>query len=96
MPARANPAERRAVAGRRTLLLAGLAAAMTPALRAAPAFDLAQLTAQLARVTSGEARFTEKRRIEMLDRTLESSGRLAFRAPDSFTRETLKPRREKL
>ena len=45
---------------------------------------------------SGEASFSEKRRIEMLDRTLESSGRLTFRAPDRFTRETLKPRREKL
>jgi hypothetical protein len=59
-------------------------------------FDLAQLTAQLARVKSGEATFTEKRRVEMLDRTLESSGRLVFRAPDTFIRETLKPRREKL
>jgi hypothetical protein len=32
----------------------------------------------------------------MLDRTLESSGRLSFHAPDSFSRETLKPRQEKL
>ena len=63
---------------------------------AAHAFDLDQLTTMLGRVKSGEATFVEKRRIEMLDRTLESSGRLSFRAPDSFTRETLKPRREKL
>jgi hypothetical protein len=63
---------------------------------AAPAFDLAQLTVLLGRVKSGEARFVEKRRIEMLDRTLESAGRLSFHAPDSFTRETLKPRHEKL
>lgn len=63
---------------------------------AAPAFDLAALTALLGRVKAGEATFTETRRIEMLDRTLESSGRLSFRAPDAFVRETLSPRREKL
>jgi len=75
-------------------LLLGVAAPAGKALAAA--FDLSQLTAELARVRSGEARFTEKRRIEMLDRTLESSGRLSFRAPDVFVRETLKPRHEKL
>ncbi|HEY5321262.1 MAG TPA: outer membrane lipoprotein carrier protein LolA, partial [Caldimonas sp.] len=77
-------------------LLAGLAAAAAAAATSAADFDLTQLTTQLARVKSGEATFTEKRRVEMLDRTLESSGRLAFRAPDTFIRETLKPRREKL
>ncbi len=60
------------------------------------AFDLGALTALLGRVKSGEATFVETRRIEMLDRTLESSGRLSFKAPDSFVRETLKPRHEKL
>ena len=60
---------------------------------AAPAaFDLGALTALLARVKSGEATFVEKRRVEMLDRTLESRGRLSFQAPDTFVRETLKPR----
>jgi len=78
------------------VLLAGLAAAAAAAGTSAADFDLTQLTTQLARVKSGEATFTEKRRVEMLDRTLESSGRLAFRAPDTFIRETLKPRREKL
>ena len=85
--------DRRGVGRRLAALLAGLAMA---AATSAAGFDLAQLTAQLARVKSGEATFTEKRRVEMLDRTLESSGRLAFRAPDTFVRETLKPRREKL
>ncbi len=84
--------------GRRTVLFAlPLALAAWPGFAvAAPTFDLAQLTALLGRVKSGEASFVEKRRVEMLDRTLESSGRLSFRAPDSFTRETLKPRGEKL
>lgn len=96
MRARAKSPERRAFARRLATLLAALACAATPVLHAAPGFDLAQLTAQLARVRSGEASFVEKRRVEMLDRTLESSGRLSFRSPDMFTRETLRPRREKL
>ena len=77
------------------MLVAGLAI-LAPCAAAAPAFDLVQLTAQLARIKAGEATFVEKRRVEMLDRTLESSGRLSFRAPDTFVRETLKPRHEKL
>ncbi len=63
---------------------------------ATAAFDIGALTNLLGRVRSGEATFVEQRRVEMLDRTLVSSGRLSFRAPDSFVRETLKPRREKL
>ena len=62
----------------------------------AEAFDLAALMSLLGRVKSGEATFVETRRIEMLDRTLQSSGRLSFKAPDSFVRETLKPSHEKL
>jgi outer membrane lipoprotein-sorting protein len=80
--------------------LAGALAAATglvaaPAVRAA-GFDLEALTALLGRVKSGEATFVETRRIEMLDRTLKSSGRLSFKAPDVFVRETLRPRRELL
>lgn len=59
-------------------------------------FDLAALTTLLQRTKSGDASFTETRRIEMLDRTLESRGTLSFRAPDTFIRETLSPRRERL
>ena len=66
------------------------------AFAATPAFDLAALTALLQRARSGDATFTESRRIEMLDRTLESRGTLSFRAPDTLVRETLSPRREKL
>jgi outer membrane lipoprotein-sorting protein len=64
--------------------------------RAQAAFDLPQLTELLSQVKSGEAVFTEKRTVDMLERTLESSGRLTFAAPDSFVRETLKPRQEKV
>jgi len=85
---------RRAIAAAMAL---GCAIALAPCVAAAgPTFDLETLTALLARVRSGEATFVETRRIEMLDRTLTSSGRLMFKAPDVFVRETLKPRREKL
>lgn len=79
---------------KRRLLVATLCglAASGPAF----AFDLAELTSLLARVPAGEATFVEKRRVEMLDRTIESSGRLSFKAPDTFVRETLSPRRELL
>jgi Outer membrane lipoprotein carrier protein LolA-like len=92
-------AEMRAAAGmsRRDWLLAGAALALAASARsAAPTFDLGALMTLLGQVRSGEATFTETRRVEMLDRTLMSSGRLSFRAPDSFVRETLKPRHEKL
>jgi len=87
---------------RRRLLAATLALGLAGPLVLAPAdalaqaFDLAALTALLTRNKSGEATFVETRRIELLDRTLQSSGRLSFKAPDSFVRETLKPRHEKL
>ena len=75
-----------------------LAAALPTAMpaQAAATFDLGALTTLLGRVKTGDATFTESRRIEVLDRTLSSSGRLSFRSPDVFVRETLSPRREKL
>jgi len=60
------------------------------------ALDLARLMAMLGKVAAGEATFVETRRIEMLDRTLQSSGRLSFKAPDVFVRETIRPQSEKL
>lgn len=59
-------------------------------------FTLVQLMQTLAQVKSGVATFTEQRTVSVLERTLESSGRLSFEAPDTFVRETLKPRREKV
>jgi outer membrane lipoprotein-sorting protein len=94
-PRRPSPAERRgfiAIA----LRAIGLAIAVAATPTHAAGFDLGALTSLLGRVRSGEATFVETRRIEMLDRTLQSSGRLSFKAPDSFVRETLKPRHETL
>ena len=96
-PHRARRPERRRFLAA-TIAALGLAGALALAPRdaQAEAFDLGALTTLLGRVRSGEATFVETRRIEMLDRTLQSSGRLSFKAPDSFVRETLKPRHEKL
>ncbi len=62
----------------------------------AEGLDLAQLMQTLAQVKAGEATFTERRQVAMLEQTLESSGTLSFEAPDTFVRETLKPRRERI
>ncbi len=80
----------------RRLALALLAAAAVPTLHAQPAFDLPQLMRLLAEVRAGEATFTEQRHSSLLDRPVESSGRLSFQAPDRFVRETLKPRSESI
>ena len=85
---------------RRLIVALGVAAAgigwVSPGACAARAFDLAQLMKTLAQVRSGTASFIERREVAMLDRTIESSGRLSFDAPDTFIRETLKPRRDRM
>ncbi len=94
---RADRTERRALfAGAMAVAVASLFAAAP--LRAQAAFDLVQLMQTLAQVKAGEARFTESRTVTLQDmtRTLQSSGRLSFQAPDTFVRETLKPRNEKI
>lgn len=74
----------------------GLTLAVPLAAPAQAAFDLGQLMQTLAQVKAGEANFTEKRTVAILERTLESKGRLTFEAPDTFVRETLKPRHERV
>jgi len=89
-----KPPDRRQALGS---LLALVGAAVLPAIvRAQAALDLNQLMQLLAQVKAGEAVFTEKRTVAMLERTLESSGKLSFEAPDTFVRETLKPRHERV
>ncbi len=83
--------------GRRRTLCGALAlAAFAPGASIAADFGLDQLMTLLSQVRSGEATFTEQRTVALLDKTLESSGRLSFEAPDTFVRETLKPRPEKV
>ena len=78
------------------LLVLGAAGVLPGAARAQTSFDLPQLMQALGQVKAGEASFTEKRQVAMLERTLESSGRLSFEAPDTFVRETLKPRQDRV
>lgn len=78
--------ERRVIAAVLGLLLFGL-----PAGAAWAAFDLPALAALLAQRQSGEARFTEERFVSGFDGPLRASGRLSFKAPDRFVRQTLEP-----
>ena len=50
----------------------------------------------LAQRKSGDARFTELKYLSNLRSPVESSGTLAFRAPDHFEQSTLKPRAQSL
>ena len=91
------PDRRRALAAALATALTGVAMVALPRFASAqPVFDLAPLMQLLAQVKAGDATFTEKRSVKMLERTLESSGKLSFEAPDTFVRETLKPRQERL
>lgn len=82
---------------RRVLAYAAAALLLATGLGAQAAeWTLDQLMNTLASVKSGEARFTERRQVGELGRTLESSGRLSFSAPDTFVRETLKPVQQRL
>jgi hypothetical protein len=62
----------------------------------AAGFDLQALMQQLAQTRSGQAEFVEDRRVQQLEQTLRSTGRLSFTAPDTFVRETLQPRHERM
>lgn len=55
--------------------------------------DLMQL---LSQTKSGRATFIEKKYIGIVDKPLESSGELAFTAPDKLEKRTLKPKLEAL
>ena len=90
-----RPERRRLLAGLAALSCAWCAATALP-VAAQGAFDLPQLMQTLAQVKAGTATFTETRNVAMLDRSLESSGRLSFASPDTFVRETLKPRTERI
>jgi outer membrane lipoprotein-sorting protein len=70
--------------------------AQAPTQAQAEGFDLAALMAAMRAQTSGDARFTERRHVALLDQVLESSGRLSFEAPDTFVRETVQPRPERI
>ena len=63
---------------------------------AVAALSLQEVTAQLAQLKSGEARFSEERFVGGLDGPLRASGTLSFVAPDRFVRMTTEPRAESM
>ncbi|NUZ05455.1 LolA-related protein [Piscinibacter koreensis] len=85
-----------ACGARRRVLAAALGLFGGAALAGGAPLDLAQLMQALARTRAGEATFVERREVQILDRTVESTGRLSFQAPDTFVRETLRPTNERL
>jgi outer membrane lipoprotein-sorting protein len=93
-----NPSRRTVLAIIEAISVATLFALMSiaPVAQAQGTFDLPQLMQTLAQIKSGEATFLEKRSVNMLDRELQSAGKLSFEAPDTFVRETLKPRHDKV
>jgi hypothetical protein len=78
---------------RRLLATLALALATTPALAA---WDIAQLMVELARNPGGQALFTEKKYIALLDKPVVSSGEMRYTAPDFLEKRTLLPRPELL
>lgn len=58
--------------------------------------DLGTLMNALAQRGSGRATFVEKKYVALLDKPVESSGELAFTAPDKLEKRTLKPKQESM
>jgi hypothetical protein len=76
----------------RLLALAGFAAACTPA----HALELDELMQRLAARGDASASFVEEQHLAALDRPLQSSGELVYRAPGELEKRTLLPRAETL
>ena len=74
--------------------LAALVLALTPSLVHAADWDVEQLMQLLAQTRSGHVRFVETKSIAMLDKPVESSGELFYKAPDHLEKRTLKPKPE--
>lgn len=83
----------------RLLSIAVLAAVLLQGGSAAAAVDgwtLEHLMQTLGKQRSGQATFSERKYLAVLDQPVESSGELRFRAPDRLEKITLKPRPESL
>lgn len=74
--------------------LGGLLLLLAAGCSQAADWSLADLMQQLGQKKAGTATFVEKKYIAMLKQPLESSGELAFTAPDRLEKRTLKPKPE--
>jgi len=89
----------RAARRSRRLALLVLLAPLVPMLATtatAAEWGIDTLMQQLAEKRSERATFVEKKTISYLDKPVESSGELSFRAPDLLEKRTLKPKPETL
>ncbi len=82
----------------RVLFLLALLAGGVPALAApgASGFDLQQLMQRLSQVRRSTAYFSERKQLGMLSEPLDSSGTLAYVAPDKLQKNTLLPKPERV
>ncbi|HUH83238.1 MAG TPA: LolA-related protein [Stellaceae bacterium] len=83
----------------RVLTLLALLAGGVPALAAAPDgghLDLQQLMQRLSEVRRSTAYFSEHKELAMLNEPLDSSGTLAYVAPDKLEKDTLLPKPERI
>lgn len=67
---------------------------LAPTLGHTADWDVEQLMQMLAQTRSGHVRFVETKTIAMLDKPVESSGELFYKAPDHLEKRTLKPKPE--
>ncbi len=77
-------------------ILVALVLILLPAVSHAAGWDIDQLMRGLAQTRSSHASFVEKKTIAMLDRPLESSGKLFYNAPGHLEKRTLKPKPESM
>ncbi len=82
--------------GMRRVFVALLLLILAPLTSRAADWDVDQLMRALAQVRSDHARFVEKKFIAMLDKPVESSGELFYRAPDYLEKRTIRPKPEAL
>jgi len=83
----------------RVLILLALLAGSVPAFAAAPEAgvpDLRQLMQRFSEVRRSTAYFSEHKRLAMLNEPLDSSGTLAYVAPDKLQKNTLLPKPERV
>lgn len=67
---------------------------MAPLTSFAADWTIDQLMQSLAQAKPGRASFVEKKYLSILDRPIESSGELAYSAPDRLEKRTAKPKPE--
>ena len=76
--------------------MTGVILAIVACAATATDWQLPQLMQLLTQNKSGKASFVERKYIGIIDKPMESSGELAFSAPDRLEKRTLKPKPESL